>query len=150
MPDVKQRFDHTAIVVGDSMYVWGGLICCVFEEDSGLFHNQPGQDLWRYDVPTRKWVELQVRWRACVGACWRALACVGMRACVSVRPRCVLAATLSTCGQRTHTQPRANRWIDAARLMPSVRSIVDLCAVCLVACAATLHCWCVCPRWMDV
>lgn len=59
VPDVKQRFDHTAVVVGDSMYVWGGLICCVFEEDSGLFHNQPGQDLWRYDVSTRKWVELQ-------------------------------------------------------------------------------------------
>ena len=60
VPDVKQRFDHTAIVVDGSMYIWGGLICCVYEEDSEQFHNQPGQDLWRYDVSTRKWVELQV------------------------------------------------------------------------------------------
>lgn len=60
IPDVKQRFDHTAVVVGESMYIWGGMTCCVYEEDSQLFHNQPGQDLWRYDVKTRKWVELQV------------------------------------------------------------------------------------------
>ena len=63
VPDVKQRFDHTAVVVGDSMYIWGGLTCCnpySYEEDVVEYHNEPGKDLWRYDVSTREWVELQV------------------------------------------------------------------------------------------
>ena len=82
VPDVKQRFDHTAVVVGDSMYIWGGLVCCVFEEDSQKYHNQPGRDLWRYDVATRKWTELQVC--ACVRVCvcvycvpWYEVKCIG-------------------------------------------------------------------------
>lgn len=62
--DIRQRYDHTAVVVQRNMYIWGGLICCVFEYKSGdaktnPYKNKQGEDLWRYNVDDEKWVYLR-------------------------------------------------------------------------------------------
>ena len=43
---------NVQVVVQRNMFIWGGLICCVFEYKSGdpktnPYKNKQGEDLWR-------------------------------------------------------------------------------------------------------